>query len=149
MGIKLSHSDEGLPETHEINVTPFIDVMLVLLIIFMVTAPLTTVDVPVNLPVSSAQPTVRQPDPVFVTIQANLTVAIGDRRVTQDSLASAIASATKGDRQTPIFLRADKTVDYGHLMDLLNVLRNAGYLKVALVGLQSTSDSGQSDGSTH
>ena len=86
MAIRLHHSDDGLPENHEINVTPFIDVILVLLIIFMVTAPLTTVDLPIRLPVSSAAPQQRQPDPVFVTLKADLSVAIGNRDVSRANL---------------------------------------------------------------
>ena len=140
MAIKLNHDSEGLVENHEINVTPFIDVMLVLLVIFMVTAPLTTVNVPVNLPVSNAQPPPLQPEPVFVTLQPDYSVSVGESRVSPDALAAAVIAATRGDRQTQIFLRADKTIDYGHLMDLLNVLRSAGYIKVALVGLASSAD---------
>jgi biopolymer transport protein ExbD len=147
MAIKLDHSRDGLAETHEINVTPFIDVMLVLLIIFMVTAPLTTVDVPVKLPVSSAQEKPPQDKPVYLTLQSDLSIAVGDTHVARDGVAAAVAEATKGNRDSQIFLRADKSVDYDHLMDLLNVLRNAGYLKIALVGLDSSTSSGESDSS--
>lgn len=145
MAIKLSHADDGLPETHEINVTPFIDVMLVLMVIFMVTAPLATVYVPVHLPVSSATAKPDKPDPVFVTLQTNLSIAVGDHVVSRADLISVLTAATKGDHNAPLFLRADKHVDYGHLMDLLNVLRNAGYLKVALVGLSSASGNSDND----
>ena len=135
MGMKLTHAEDGLPETHEINVTPFIDVMLVLLIIFMVTAPLTTVDIPVNLPTSNANQTPPERKPVFLTLQSDLAVAVGETHVQRSGLAAALASATGGNRDTQIFLRADRNVKYDHLMDLLNVLRDAGYLKVALVGV--------------
>ena len=140
MGIRLQKIEDGPAEVHEINVTPFIDVMLVLLIIFMVAAPLTTVDVPVNLPASNASQTPPVDEPVIVTLQANLNVAIGESPVSRDGLGAALVSATHGNRDTQIFLRADKTVDYEHLMDLLNVLRNAGFLRVALVGLGSDAD---------
>ena len=134
MAIRLHHGDEGLAETHEINVTPFIDVMLVLLVIFMMTAPLATVDVPVKLPASTA---VQQPpeNPVYVTLQADHGVAVGDRVIERAQLAPRLIAVTGGDRERQIFLRADKSVDFDHLMGLLNVLRGAGSLKVALVGV--------------
>jgi len=141
--MKISHAEDGLPENHEINVTPFIDVMLVLLIIFMVTAPLTTVDVPINLPVSTAQPQPPAEDkPVYLTLQSNLSISVGNDLVGRDPVAAALTRATKGNRESQIFLRADKSVNYDKLMDLLNVLRNAGYLKVALVGLDAASNGG-------
>jgi TonB system transport protein ExbD (group 1) len=135
MAMKLSHVEDGLTEMNDINVTPFIDVMLVLLIIFMVTAPLTTVDVPVNLPVSTASEKPPEQKPVFLTLQADLAVAVANTPVARDGLVAALTAATNGNRETQIFLRADKSVDYDHLMGLLNVLRDAGYLKVALVGI--------------
>jgi biopolymer transport protein ExbD len=144
MAIKINHAEDGLTETHEINVTPFIDVMLVLLIIFMVTAPLTTVDVPINLPVSNAPQKPPPEKPVFLTLQADYGVSLGDAPVPRAQLAPALVTATGGNRDTQIFLRADKSVDYDHLMGLLNALRNAGYLKVALVGLDA--DSGDAGG---
>ncbi|MDF0542917.1 TonB system transport protein ExbD [Sphingobium sp. H39-3-25] len=137
MGMRIQHSEEGISETHEINVTPFIDVMLVLLVIFMVTAPLTTVDIPVNLPAATAKPKPPEDKPVFLTLQADLTIAVGEARVSKSRLADALNGATNGNRNAQIFLRADKTVNYDKLMDLLNALRAAGYLKVALVGLGS------------
>jgi biopolymer transport protein ExbD len=130
--------DEGddLAETHEINVTPFIDVMLVLLIIFMVAAPLSTVDVPVDLPVSSANPQQRPNKPIFLTVKSDLSLAFGNDTVARAQLASALDATTGSDRQQRVFLRADKTVPYGELMHVMNLLRAAGYLKVALVGLE-------------
>jgi biopolymer transport protein ExbD len=139
MSARIPRDDEGdIAEAHEINVTPFIDVMLVLLIIFMVAAPLATVDVPVNLPGSDASPAQRPERPVFLTLQADLTLALGDAPVTREELVAALDAATRNDHEEPIFLRADKTVDYGDLMALMDVLRAAGYLKVALVGLEQT-----------
>jgi biopolymer transport protein ExbD len=127
---------DGDTELHEINVTPFIDVMLVLLIIFMVAAPLSTVDVAVNLPVSTAKPQPRPEKPLFLTIKADLSLAVGDDPVPAGQLAPSIDAATEMDRQQRIFLRADKSVPYGELMRVMNLLRAAGYLKVALVGLE-------------
>lgn len=135
-GIKESLGDE-LTENHEINVTPFIDVMLVLLIIFMVAAPLATVDVNVDLPVSNATPAQRPDQPVYVTVKPDLTLAIGNEDVPADSLGTALAAATENDREKRIFLRADKAVSYGDLMEVMNKLRETGYLKIALVGLET------------
>jgi biopolymer transport protein ExbD len=128
--------DDELAESHEINVTPFIDVMLVLLIIFMVAAPLSTVDVAVDLPVSTAKAQPRPERPVFITIKADRTLAIGNDAVAPAALGAAIDAATKSDRGQRLFLRADKSVPYGDVMQAMNLLRRAGYLKVALVGLE-------------
>jgi biopolymer transport protein ExbD len=136
MSVRLDHGEDSLADIHEINVTPFIDVMLVLLIIFMVAAPLATVDVAVNLPTSAAQAQPRPPMPQFLTVKADLTLALGDQPIDRDALGGALDVATKSDHDTRIFLRADKTVPYGNLMEVMNLLRGAGYLKIALVGLE-------------
>jgi biopolymer transport protein ExbD len=137
MALLLHHGDDDLPENHEINVTPFIDVMLVLLIIFMVAAPLATVDVAVDLPVSTAQPQPRPDKPIFLTVKADHTLALGETAIAADGLAAALDTASGGDKEQRVFLRADKQVDYGELMETMNLLRAAGYLKVALVGLEA------------
>ena len=141
MAIHLRHTDENPHEAHEINVTPFIDVMLVLLVIFMVTAPLTTVNVPVELPSSTQEPAPRPDNPVFLTIRADQTLALGENSVTQNDLPAALDTAAKGNKDERIFLRADKSVEYGTLMDVMDKLRAAGYLKVALVNLQGQAES--------
>jgi biopolymer transport protein ExbD len=136
MSVRLDHGKDELDEVHEINVTPFIDVMLVLLIIFMVAAPLATVDIAVDLP-SSAAPQQPRPDkPVFLTIKPDLSLSIGDDVVSRDALGAALDQAVNGNRDTRIFLRADKVVPVGDLMGVMNLLRAAGFLKVALVGLE-------------
>jgi len=129
--------DGDLEENHEINVTPFIDVILVLLIIFMVAAPLATVDVNVDLPGSTATPAPRPETPLFLTLKEDLTLAIGNVSVPRQAFAAVLDGRTKGDKQTRIFLRADKAVGYGELMEVMNLLRGAGYLKIALVGLET------------
>ncbi|TPN83812.1 TonB system transport protein ExbD [Mesorhizobium sp. CU2] len=138
---------DDLEESHDINVTPFIDVILVLLIIFMVAAPLATVDVNVDLPGSTATPAPRPETPVFLTLKSDLTLAIGNDSVPRPGFAAVLGSRTKGDKQTRIFLRADKTVGYGDLMVVMNLLRAAGYLKVALVGLETASGADAASGS--
>ena len=125
----------------EINVTPMVDVMLVLLIIFMVAAPLATVDVNVDLPASNAQPQPRPEEPIFVTVKADLRLALGDADIARDALGTALDGLTEGDKDARIFLRADQAVAYGDLMDVMNLLRETGYLKLALVGLETVGSS--------
>ena len=137
MSVRLDHGDVDLEEVHEINVTPFIDVMLVLLIIFMIAAPLATVDISVDLPASTAQVQPRPQRPLFLTLKSDLTLALGDTPVARASLTPALDEATGGDRSQRVFLRADKAVSYGDLTQVMNLLRAAGYLKVALVALQT------------
>jgi biopolymer transport protein ExbD len=136
MSVRLDHGEDSLSEMHEINVTPFIDVMLVLLIIFMVAAPLATVDISVNLPTSNAEPQPRPPMPQFLTVKADLSLALGDEPVARTALGAALDAATNGDRDARVFLRADRTVPYGEMMEVMNLLRSAGFLKIALVGLE-------------
>jgi biopolymer transport protein ExbD len=136
VAIRLGHDGDDFAETHEINVTPFIDVILVLLIIFMIAAPLATVDVPVDLPATTAAKQERPDKPVFLTIKADRSLAIGDDPVPRDSLTSTLESAAKGNHDERIFLRADRAVSYGDVMEIMNALRSAGFLKVALVGLE-------------
>ena len=137
MSVRLDHGEDELTDIHEINVTPFIDVILVLLIIFMIAAPLATVDVNVNLPGLAAEPQKRPDKPIFLTIKADHSLALGDNPVPHDELASALLAATNGDKSQPIFLRADKALPYGDFAEVINLLRRSGFLKVALVGLET------------
>jgi biopolymer transport protein ExbD len=137
MPIRLEHGTDELTELHDINVTPFIDVMLVLLIIFMVAAPLATVDLPVDLPALTVQPRERPDKPVYLTIRADLSLAIGDEAIGSNSLSTALDAATSSNKEERIFLRADRSVPYGAVMQVMNDLRAANYLQVALVGLET------------
>jgi biopolymer transport protein ExbD len=126
-------------EVSELNVTPFIDVMLVLLIIFMVAAPLSTVDVHVNLPVATASPQPRPEKPLFVTLKADLTLSIGESVVARSQLIEQLDGVTSGKREARLLVRADKAAPYGEVLQLLDQLRSAGYLKVGLVALEGVS----------
>src|SRR5580698_7567037 len=132
----LDEDDDDFEEAHDINVTPFIDVMLVLLIIFMVAAPLSTVDLPVDLPSSTAIPEKKPDKPTYVTIQSDLAVAIGETPVKRVDLVHSLDAMSDGGKDRRIFLRADRGVPYGELMDVLERLRIGGYHKIALVALE-------------
>ncbi|HEY0219376.1 MAG TPA: TonB system transport protein ExbD [Afipia sp.] len=145
MGVTFSDVDDNddFGETHEINVTPFIDVILVLLIIFMVAAPLSTVDLPIDLPTSTATPQKKPDKPTYVTIKSDLAVAIGENPVKRVDLVRTLDAQADGAKDRRIFLRADRAVPYGDMMDVLEILRLGGYLKVALVALEGVPDSAQ------
>jgi biopolymer transport protein ExbD len=150
MAVRLSSSDDDdLDVNHEINVTPFIDVILVLLIIFMVAAPLSTVDVNVDLPASTAQPAQRPDKPLFLTIKSDLSLALGENPVTRENLGTALDEQTESDKEQRVFVRADKSVPYGDVMEAMNLLRAAGYLKIGLVGLDAGSGAGPLAPATH
>ncbi|KUL93131.1 biopolymer transporter [Bosea sp. WAO] len=143
MAVSLKEPQDGdLGEVSEINVTPFIDVILVLLIIFMVAAPLSTVDVAVDLPVSNAQPQPRPDKPIFLTVRQDLSLALGNDTVASEQLQATLDRQTGNDREQRVFLRADGAVAYRELMEVMNKLRHAGYLKIALVGLEDTGQAG-------
>jgi biopolymer transport protein ExbD len=140
MAMSLSrHEDNGLGELQEvsdINVTPFIDVILVLLIIFMVAAPLATVDLPIDLPMSSSRALPRPDKPTYVSIKPDLGLAIGETPVSRAELARAL-DAADGNRDRVIFVRADRNVHYGELISVLELLREGGYARVKLVAVQT------------
>jgi biopolymer transport protein ExbD len=132
--------DDEFGETHEINVTPFIDVILVLLIIFMVAAPLSTVDLPIDLPSSTATPQKKPDKPTYVTIKSDLAVAIGETLVKRVDLVRSLDAAADASKERFIFLRADRAVPYGDMMDVLELLRGGGYSKIKLVALEAVPD---------
>jgi len=140
MGISIADTglddDADFAETHEINVTPFIDVILVLLIIFMVAAPLSTVDLPVDLPSSTATPTKKPDKPTYVSIKTDLVLAIGENPVKRTDLVRALDAMADSSKDRFIFLRADRSVPYGEMMDVLEILRAGGYAKIKLVAIE-------------
>ncbi|WP_455852226.1 TonB system transport protein ExbD [Pantoea endophytica] len=137
MAMRLNDDSVGDGEMHEINVTPFIDVMLVLLIIFMVAAPLATVDVRVNLPASTSAPQPRPEKPVYLSIKEDKQIFIGNDAVTKETLVNTLTAQTEGKKDTTIFFQADKSVDYATLMEVMDQLREAGYLKIGLMGMET------------
>lgn len=133
--VRMRHDDE-LIENHDINLTPLIDVLLVLLIIFMVVAPMTTMRIKVDLPASEAQSTIDTVKPVYLTITADKTLLVGDAPVTRKSFISELQRQTGDNPNQALFLQADKTTDYNTLMQVLDQLQQAGYRKVGLVTIE-------------
>jgi biopolymer transport protein ExbD len=132
--------DADFAETHEINVTPFIDVILVLLIIFMVAAPLSTVDLPIDLPSSTATPQKKPDKPTYVSIKPDLTLAVGEKPVRRADLISTLDAAADANPERLVLLRADRAVPYGDLMDVLELLRQGNY-RMKLVALEGVAES--------
>ena len=117
----------------EINVTPMVDVMLVLLVIFMVAAPLLTVGVPVNLPKTSAAELTEPQKPIIVSMNASGDYFIGDDKVAPDALKAQLTTLAQGDPARIVYVRGDRTIEYGKLMDLLGLVNTAGFAKVSLI----------------
>ena len=150
MAISISDNDlddDDFGETHEINVTPFIDVMLVLLIIFMVAAPLSTVDLPIDLPSSTATPQKKPDKPTYVTIKPDLTLAIGEDAVKRVDLVHSLDTMADASKDRIVFLRADRSVPYGELMGVLELLRVGGYTRIKLVALEGVPTAAAAPGS--
>lgn len=137
MGLHLHEGGDDLQENHEINVTPFIDVMLVLLIIFMVAAPLATVDVKIDLPASTAKPVPRPDKPIYLSIKEDTSLYLDNQQVDAAQLGASLDRLTDANKDKTIFVRGDKGVDYADLMGVMDNLRGAGYLKIGLVGLET------------
>ena len=117
----------------EINVTPFVDVMLVLLIVFMVTAPLLTVGIPVDLPKVKASALTDQKDPIEITIKLDGTLYLGESEVEVESLIPRLNAITDQNTEARIYVRGDRVVAYGRIMEIMSLINSAGYIKVALV----------------
>ena len=136
MAVKLPSASRGRSRAPmaEINVTPLVDVMLVLLIIFMVTAPLLTAGVPVNLPQSKAGALKQDKEPVTLSIERSGEVYLGEERIAPEQLGERLERIAAND-PSQIFLRADRSLDYGDVMSVLGELNRAGLNKVALVSV--------------
>ena len=117
----------------EINVTPFVDVMLVLLIIFMVTAPLLTVGVQVDLPETSADTLPEESEPLTLTINSKGEVFIQETKIEFDNLIKKILAVSKNRTDTRIYVRGDKTINYGRVLEVMGKLSGSGFTKVALI----------------
>ncbi len=117
----------------EINVTPFVDVMLVLLIVFMVTAPLLTVGIPVDLPKVKASALTDQKDPLEITVKIGGEIYLGESRVNVDNLIPRLNAITELNKEARIYVRGDRVVAYGRIMEIMSLVNSAGYIKVALV----------------
>tara|TARA_Y100001970_G_scaffold277331_1_gene381362 strand:+ start:18564 stop:18986 length:423 start_codon:yes stop_codon:yes gene_type:complete len=117
----------------EINVTPFVDVMLVLLIVFMVTAPLLTVGIPVDLPNVKANALTDQKDPLEITVKLDGTVYLSESEVKVENIVSRLNAITDQNTEARIYLRGDRVVAYGRIMEIMAIINSAGYKKVALV----------------
>jgi biopolymer transport protein ExbD len=139
MGAQLSGgggSKYSIQQNSEINVTPFVDVMLVLLIIFMVAAPLATVSVKIDLPNAVAKPSPDPPKRVFISIKPNGSLYIGDFPTTLDTLGDDLKKqiGKRDPAHERMYIRADKNTEYGDFLDLMNKLQDNGFYSVALVG---------------
>ncbi len=117
----------------EINVTPFVDVMLVLLIVFMVTAPLLTVGIPVDLPKVKASALTDQKDPLEITVKIGGEIYLGESEVDVDNLIPRLNAITELNKEARIYVRGDRVVAYGRIMEIMSLVNSAGYIKVALV----------------
>ena len=117
----------------EINVTPFVDVMLVLLIVFMVTAPLLTVGIPVDLPKVKASALTDQKDPIEITLNVEGDIYIGESFVEPENLIQRLNAITEQNTEVRIYIRGDRVVAYGRVMEVMSIINSAGYVKVALI----------------
>ncbi len=118
---------------HEINVTPLVDVMLVLLIVFMVAAPLMTVGVPIELPKTQAKQMNSSVEPLTITVQADKTIFLQETKIPLEELQPKLQAIAKNGYEEQIFVRADTNVSYGSVMEVMGLLNGAGYRKIGLV----------------
>ncbi|MCZ8315384.1 protein TolR [Phreatobacter sp.] len=124
---------------NEINITPFVDVMLVLLIIFMVAAPLMTVSVPIDLPQASARAIQQDKPPITVSVRQNGEIYVGDTKVEAAALVERVRATATNGAEERIFVRGDAAANYQAIMDVLSQLKGGGFTKVALVATERAS----------
>jgi biopolymer transport protein TolR len=123
----------------DINVTPLVDVMLVLLVVFMITAPLLTVGVPVDLPQTQAAPINEQKEPLVISINSEGKIYLQETTVEADQLVARLQAITNNNPTTSIYVRGDRSVNYGRVLEVMGLVSGAGFTKVALVSEQATS----------
>ena len=134
MNVRPDSADDEFEPIAEINVTPFVDVMLVLLIVFMITAPMLTSGVSVDLPDTEAAAISQSDDvPVEVAVAKDGTIYVGETQVTEDKLLAVLDQATNAKKDSKIYIRADEVLDYGAVMRILGLVNKSGYTKVALL----------------
>jgi biopolymer transport protein TolR len=133
MAATLQSRDHRRRPMAEINVTPFVDVMLVLLIVFMVTAPLLTVGVPVDLPKTKAQPLGQDREPLSVSVRKDGNIYLQNTPIEEDALVARLEAISKNGYDQRIFVRGDKSVDYGRVMEVMGLLNAAGFTHIGLV----------------
>ena len=127
----------GFRPNSDINVTPMVDVMLVLLVVFMVTAPLMTVGVPVDLPKSKASAIAAEKEPLYVTVKKDGRVFVQETEVDATTLVKMLSSITEGNPEVRILIRGDKSVNYGKMMEVMGNINAAGFKKIALIAQPS------------
>jgi len=136
MGAKITHGSSnqvGGGPVSEINVTPLVDVMLVLLIVFMVAAPLMAQGVKVDLPTSNAKPLIEEKPPVAVSLDSQGVLFVDKTEVTSDTLIAVLTKETEGDKERRINIRGDKALAYGKVIEAMGEINDAGFSKIALV----------------
>ena len=143
-GRKQSAFSRRRPPMSEINVTPMVDVMLVLLIIFMVAAPLLTVGVPVDLPKTKAKAMTQEQEPLTVTVQTDGTIYLQETEIELEGLTPKLIAIAENGYDERIYVRGDKAVEYGNVMEVMGALTNAGFRRVALI-TDPTGDAGTSN----
>src|SRR5215470_15376681 len=127
----------------EINVTPFVDVMLVLLVVFMVAAPLLTVGVPVDLPQTQAPPITEPKEPLVITINKEGRIFIQETEVPTESLVPRLEAITGNNPDALVYVRGDKSIDYGRVLEVMSLVSSAGFRKVSLIAESPKGTSGK------
>jgi len=121
------------PQMSQINVTPFVDVMLVLLVVFMITAPLLTVGVPVNLPRTQAPPLTAPDEPLEVTVNAKGEIFLQETAVELDAMVPRLIAITENNPEARIYVRGDQAINYGRVLEVMGLITNAGFTRLALI----------------
>ncbi len=132
-GLVRNGGRQRYPQMSQINVTPFVDVMLVLLVIFMITAPLLTVGVPVNLPQTKAPPLTHPDEPLEVTVNAKGEIFLQETAVDLDTLVPRLVAITQNNPDARIYVRGDRNINYGRVLEVMGLITHAGFTRLALI----------------